>query len=500
MNKPLMHIITVILVLCMVLSCAACGEKPSNDKGKPQKPTSTPVTDDTSSNVSSNTSENNSSNMPSNTTSNTSSGVISTPTVTDEARPFYKPTSVTLGFYDTAASSYGFTWNTEFKPIEPVIQICEGTSFNESKCKEYSASVKTEVVYTPNLTYMHVCKVDIVLKQNTTYTYRAYDKAAKISSNNATFMTANLQADSFKFVHVSDSQVAGAEGDYSGANTGEFFNSTLSGIFKNKPNFMVHTGDIVEYSQYEGYWKNMLNFNSKYLMALPFMAISGNHETTYRAGSDEIFKHFNVKIPTQDTKFGYFYSFNYGNTKFIMLNTNNLEGNKLEALQYNWLVNELENNDKKWTIVSMHNPMYSVGKYGADPSKNYISLALRSQLTKLFADHNVDLVLQGHDHAYSKTYPIMADGGADINPTYKTENSVKYTVNPKGTIYAMHGPAGNQSRSPVEVKKNIYEVGMASKTNSWAEIQVQNDRLTVKVMYAENGSNKLAFSYGIIKD
>lgn len=501
MSKNITRFITLFLALCICVCCAACGgesPKPSNDKGKPQNSISTPVVEDNSSNVSSNNSSNTSSGNTSNTSTNNTS---SYPEVLDSQRPYYKPTSVTLSLYDTAASSYGFTWNSEFEPIDPVIQICEGEKFNKNTCKEYKATVKTETVYMPSLTYIYVCKVDVKLKQNTTYTYRAYDKGAQVTSNKATFKTGNLTANSFKFVHVSDSQVTGSTDDYSGDGTGEYFANTLKGIMQSTPDFMLHTGDFVEYSKYEGYWKNMLDFNAQYLMKLPVMALSGNHETTYRAGSNETFKHFNHKIPSQaSTTRGYYYSFNYGNAKFIMLNTNNTVTSGLETEQYNWLINELKSNNKKWTIVSMHNPMYSVGKYGSNPSNNAISVALRNQLVKVFADYKVDLVLQGHDHAYSKTYPIKADGTADTAPTYETLNSVKYTVNPTGTIYSMHGPAGNQNRSPdSNADSSLYEIKAKSNTNSWAEISVEDNRLTVHIKYYANGIANTFGSYGIIK-
>ena len=433
---------------------------------------------------------------------NSSHVFISMTTVNDNEISYYTPTSLTLSFYDTAASRYGFTWNTEYEPKEAVIQICEGYSFDESKCKEYKATVKKEVVLMPRTTYIYVCKVSITLNQNKTYVYRAFDKTSGVGSELATFKSANLKANSFKFVHVSDSQVASSALDtkHTAEGTGEYLTDTLKGVFQNMPNFMIHTGDFVENSAYETYWKNMLHTNAQYLARLPVMALSGNHETTYLAGSNETFKHFNVKMPNQTTDLGYFYSFIYGNTKFIMLNTNNLENNRLETAQYNWLVNELKNNNKKWTIVSMHNPMYSVGKYGADASKNAKSLALREQLGKLFAENNVDLVLQGHDHAYSKTYPISANGEPDKSPTYKTENSIKYTVNPKGTIYAMHGPAGNQSRYPFEVDTNLYEFASGSKECSWAEVSIENNRLTVQIKYYKNSQVETAYSYGIIKN
>ncbi len=488
MNKIPRRLISFFALICFIISCCGCGEQATNGKGKPNKPDTSSAVEDTS--------------LSEDTSSDAVSDVIvSKPMVDENAVKYYKPTSVTLSFYDTAASSYGFTWNTEFKPLEPIIQICEGKSFDETKCIEYTATVKAESVAMPAVTYIYICKAEVPLKQNKTYTYRAYDKGAKAASATATFKTGNSTANSFKFVHVSDSQVAGATDDYSGDGTGGYFANTLKGIMQNTPDFMLHTGDFVEYSKYEGYWKNMLDFNAQYLMKLPIMSLSGNHETTYRSGTNETFKHFNHKIPNQtSTKRGYYYSFNYGNAKFIMLNTNNTVTSGLETEQYNWLINELKNNNKKWTIVAMHNPMYSVGQYGANPSKNSISLALRSQLVRVFAEYKVDLVLQGHDHLYSKTYPIKADGTADTAPTYETLNSVKYTVNPTGTMYSMHGAAGNQNRSPYEVDNGIYEIAAKSNTNSWAEISVEGDHLTVHIKYYENGTVNTFDSYGIVKN
>lgn len=532
MDKIFTRILAFAISLCLCVCCAACGKTSSNSDVNSHNSLSTPVVDDVSSNISnensSNSSQNisnNSSNISSNNTtnnsstnnsnnsltnnsnnnsSNTSTNIssnVSYPTVNDSERPYYKPTSATLSFYDTANSSYGFTWNSEFSPIDPVIQICEGSTFNESKCKEYKATVKPESVNMPQLTTIYVCKVSVVLKQNTTYTYRAYDKGAKISSEKAIFKAANLNVNSFKFVHASDSQVSGESGDKAGVGTGEYFGKTLEGILMGWPDFMIHTGDFVQYSKYEGFWKNMLDVNAKSIMKLPIMAISGNHEaSSYYGGSNETFKHFNIKMPTQaSTTRGFYYSFDYGNTRFIMLNTNNIVESGLEAEQCVWLINQLQNNNKKWTIVSMHNPMYSVGKYGANPENNATALALRKQLSKIFAQYKVDLVLQGHDHAYSKTYPITDDGVAEKNQTYETINSIKYTVNPTGTIYSMHGPGGNQSRSPYSIDSNLYEIAAKSNTNSWAEISIDDNRLTVEIKYYKNDKIYTFDRYGIIK-
>lgn len=416
--------------------------------------------------------------------------------------PALTPTSVTINMYDTAENTYGVTWNTDTKPYASVVQVCEGATFDASKAVEYSADVQKYTSYNTDdsVCEYYVSKAVIKLDPNKTYTYRAFDKILNIGSQIATITTNNANAEKFTFVHVADSQVTeGSVGDLDA--TGVPFNQTLSGISASGANasFMIHSGDIVEYSKYEAYWDKMLDFNSSYLMSTPLMAVSGNHETTYRNGSDEIFKHFNYNIPEQeDTSKGFFYSFDYGNAKFIMLNTNRLTDNQLTKDQYDWLVNTLKNNTKKWTIVTMHNPLYSIGNYGSE--KNTIALALQEQLAGIFAQYNVDLVIQGHDHAYSKTLPITAQGTVDTSYTTEVINGITYDVNPNGTIYAMHGSAGNQGREPnANMDASLYDWYSDGLNNSWAEITVDNDTLTVVVKNVADGTVNTQMSYGIKK-
>ena len=266
--------------------------------------------------------------------------------------------------------------------------------------------------------------------------------------------------------------------------------------------FMVHTGDVVEYSRYQNYWNNMLDTNIKYLSKIPVMAISGNHETTYKNGSNETFNRFNYKIPIQkNTKLGFYYSFSYGNVKFIMLNTNELNGSRLTNAQYSWLENELQNKTEKWTVVSMHNPMYSVGKWGSDNTKNGIALALAHQLKGLFAEYGVDIVLQGHDHMVSRTYPLNGNGEAMEEKTEEIEG-IKYIKDPSGVIYVMNGPAGDQAKGESSIyahDESLYAYALPSKVSSWAEFGVSGDVITVTVKTAQSGTAANIISWGIKK-
>ncbi len=407
---------------------------------------------------------------------------------TDEEKAAYKPTSLTVTLYNAQESVYGFTYNTQIEPLRPVIQIEKGDELTQNR-QEYAARVEEAISYSDDnkvITY-YIVKVEIPLEQSTTYTYRAYDKYVGVGTENVTLETKNTKATAFTFAHVSDSQGSNVE-----------FGKVLGNI-SNSVEFLLHTGDVVESSKYESDWYYMLQGNFKYLSKIPMMAISGNHETTYKNGSNETYKHFNNQLPTQaSTLKGYFYSFVYGNVKFIMLNTNDLTSSKLKDEQYNWLVNELKNNTATWTIVAMHNPMYSVGNYGANPSKNAIALALQKQLQGIFVEYGVDVVLQGHDHAISRTYPIDAQGQPKAE-TWQTDAGIEYSIDPNGVIYVMDGPSGEQWRTTYSIDESLYHYAEASKARSWAEYSIDGLTLQVSVKYYDGTQIQTYHTWGIKK-
>lgn len=65
------------------------------------------------------------------------------------------------------------------------------------------------------------------------------------------------------------------------------------------------------------------------------------------------------------------------------------------ALQARWLDEVLAREKARWVIVSHHHPLFSVAAGRDNPS-------LREQWLPVYERHGVDLVLQGHDHAYGR--------------------------------------------------------------------------------------------------
>ena len=419
-----------------------------------------------------------------------------------ENKEDYRPVSLTVSLYDSANCVYGFSWNTAKTPARPVLEIKQT---GEAEYKKIRARYEGMSSYEKNgdnekrISRSYI-KVEAQLTPDTSYEYRIGDAYLDAYTEPVTIKAVNpTESGKWSFAHVSDSQTVGS--DDAGSNSGYAFANTLKGISKDETNrFIVHTGDVVEWSRYESYWTNMLDYNFGALSVMPVMAISGNHEVSYRNGTSETYKHFNYMLPEQTVRNGLYYSFAYGGVKFVMINTNELNNyGALKDSQYNWIIEELKNNTEKWLVVGMHNPMYSVGKWGSDESRNLISQKLTEQLGDAFAKYGVDLVLQGHDHMISKTVPI-GEGGVAAAETFEEINGVQYSVNPKGTVYVMNGPAGSQERTTIfPHDETLYAYAEKSYVSSWADITLDGNTLTVNVKHMQNGNVVNLKTWGIKK-
>ncbi len=404
------------------------------------------------------------------------------------SRELYAPTSPTVTLYETEEGlSYGFAWNCSAKPTSPAVAL---KRVNEADFTYHAATL-----------YMvgdgvYYCRATAELEPDAEYQYKLMDYASGAESEVFAFKACNPQSTEFRFAFLADSQNSAEDGKY------------LARIFDTMKDadFLIHGGDICENTAEEHNFVNMLDSNRAHLAVLPTMPISGNHDTTYKCGVHTLSKHFNNRIPEQSsTQKGYYYSFVYGGVKFIMLNTNVRDhwwGDPLPDGQYDWLVGELKANTCRMTIVVMHCPMYSPGGYGAQTAggKNSASLVIRAQLNDLFCASGVDLVIQAHDHLFSKTYPIGM--GCEVKHcSQSTVDGVVYDLDPTGPVYIMTGPAGNQCRGLTSgYPSELYERAENGKEASWAEFSVSQNRIQVTVKSVdEEGKTDTYHTFGIIK-
>ena len=121
----------------------------------------------------------------------------------------------------------------------------------------------------------------------------------------------------------------------------------------------------------------------------------GNHDKD----NENFYNHFNMPNSTHfgKTKAGGDYYFTYGNTLFLFLNTNNLNMNDHKEFIKSTIK---KNQDIKWKIAVFHHDIYGGGIHSNDKDVK----KLRDKLPNILEKNDIDLVLCGHDHIYSRTY------------------------------------------------------------------------------------------------
>ena len=121
---------------------------------------------------------------------------------------------------------------------------------------------------------------------------------------------------------------------------------------------------------------------------------------------------------------------------------------EVDPEQYEFVVNDLEKaaNDPSidWIFVMFHKPMYT-----SPSTKQPVEFIIRDKYQPIFDEYNVDLVIQGHNHIYSRTLPLSFNQ-SDITQPVVDENSINNNnskdifTNPNGTIFLVVGLGGDK--------------------------------------------------------
>lgn len=271
------------------------------------------------------------------------------------------------------------------------------------------------------------------LKPGTTYYYKIGDAEKGFWSETAKIKTAG-DSNSVTFFHVADPQ-CGLEKQYG------TFSGVLDTAYSLFPNaaFMICTGDHVDHGDNFKQWKWMFASARDKIMNTALMPTAGNHEGK---GTKAINNYFTLPYyADQNTEDGVFYSFDYNNTHFIVLNTENLgDDDALSDEQIEWLKKDAGGSTAQWKILSLHKALYSNGSHYDDDDV----VAIRKQLCSLLPELGIDVVLQGHDHVYLRTAAMNSNKVVKVYETTETYDGREYkaTVNPDGTYYCITACSG----------------------------------------------------------
>jgi len=369
--------------------------------------------------------------------------------VVDPTAPAGTVTKVMVTFNGDSTTAKGFTWYTSRKSISSDLQIVEKTTNTPDFTKAVKLTGKCAVpsnktdaaaptgTTTSKLEFLHKAEAT-GLKVNTTYFYRVGDASLGLWSAPSTFQTASSSG-AFTFIDLADPQAKAYDEGLLAADT---FKKALDTVPNSK--FIQVNGDLVDNGSVEYQWDWLFNNIGPKFLNTTIAPIAGNHDEY--AGS--FVDHFDLTpAPASDTTTGVYYSYDYSNTHFVMLNCNEDAANNLSPTQTAWLttdVNAAKAKGAKWVIVTMHKGPYSTSNHATDSDLAGADGA-RKTLSPIFANLGVDLVLQGHDHIYARSKPIKADGTAALE-TLQTgsfqDHNVKYEVNPGAPVYLIPGTAG----------------------------------------------------------
>ena len=345
----------------------------------------------------------------------------------DDVATDYTQVSLTPGADETELN---FAWYSldNGEDATPVVHF--GTDRNNLETYTGTAGdVETDLTGGVAYDYNYVTVTG--LAENTTYYYTVEKNG--VQTDVETYTTHSFS--DVKMLYVGDPQIGASKGqpqgneelsaDAGAANTAARndsfgWNRTLEAALEQDPDvsFIISAGDQVNKTgqakeeEYAGY------LDPDALTSLPVATTIGNHDSL---NADYMYL-FNNPNTTEygATQAGGDYYYSYGNGLFIVLNTNNYN-----VAEHKKAIEEAvaSDPDAAWRIVTIHQDIYGTGLDHSDTD----GMILRTQLTPIFDEFDIDVVLQGHDHTYSRSKLLYGDG--------QTHGSYEFQLNEDGSDY-----------------------------------------------------------------
>ncbi|KAE9590336.1 hypothetical protein Lal_00028028 [Lupinus albus] len=232
--------------------------------------------------------------------------------------------------------------------------------------------------------------------------------------------------------------------------------TTIDHLIHNNPSMILMIGDLSYANQYqttggkgvpcfscafpnapirETYqprWDGWGRFMEPLTSAIPMMVLGGNHEIEPQVDGitfKSYLSRFAVPAEESGSKSNFYYSFDVGGIHFIMLGSY-VDYNSTGA-QFSWLKQDLKSVNRSvtpWLIASWHSPWYN------SYASHYQEFeCMRLEMEALIYEYGVDIVFNGHVHAYER-----------MNRVYN------YTLDPCGPVYITVGDGGNIEKVDVE--------------------------------------------------
>lgn len=404
------------------------------------------------------------------------------------------PTKISVTFYGDTTTSKSFTWHTKATAGSQVRYLAateQPSDFSGAAVVEGTETAAEELA-----DFVHKAVVTN-LQPGTTYWYQVGDTATDNWSEPAQFQTAASTLSPFHFLFFDDTQGSDAY-DY------EVVAKTFNQGLTTAPgaSFIIQGGDLVNNSNNIEQWQDLFGKQQDVWSNNTIMTVSGNHDTY----NNTFYNHFNYNAPASGNQsHGVYYSYDYQQAHYVMLNTNDIVDNQLNPTQVAWLTSDIQQakaNGAKWVIVTMHKGTQTVANHISDNDV----VGMRQQLQPLFDELGVDLVLQGHDHTYARTNQMGGQTPYE-DTVYQEIDGIQTAINPQGTVYLTSNSSGTKFYSmqsdDVISQYGVYPAVKGQEYKQmFTDIAISDNRLVLNsYLYDATGSGEVTLydSYAIEK-
>jgi hypothetical protein len=289
-----------------------------------------------------------------------------------------------------------------------------------------------------------------------------------------------------------------AQGDIGVGKDAKRVLDTIAGL---RPHLNLALGDFTYQAGIEQQFCDMVR--EKLGDGFPYQLVTGNHESDGSDGDiQNLVKCLPNKLPGLVGDYGTQWYADYPAqnplVRIIMLSPGIKfhDGNPLDysknSERWRWTAKALDEARSKkipWTVVGMHAPCLSLGKYDCVAGED---------LTNLLMDKRVDLVLTGHNHSYQRTHqlglspdcPALVPGSFSKGCITDSDASLAKGA---GTVFATSGLGGAGLHQVNEDDSEIRYFAAWSAQNRRAafgtlDVTATPDRLVAKFVPAQDSS------------
>ena len=201
-----------------------------------------------------------------------------------------------------------------------------------------------------------------------------------------------------------------------------------------KAELVLMLGDLVDNGEDAQQWHDWFSDISPLAENYPIAPVLGNHETytlDWKVRMPEAYLHFFVLPKVEPARYqNQFYSFDYGDVHFMVLND---VDNEMKAFQpdmqkdqIEWLRKDAASTKKKWKVVMVHKDFLQYSFLTRKTPRPEGFSHEGKVYMPLMDELGIDVVLSGHLHTYRRRVRLR-----DFKP------------DPQGTLYLMCGLAGD---------------------------------------------------------